>query len=488
MNPNPNGYTPKILVVDDEERIREGCRAVLSQSGFEVASADSGKTGLKMIEDAHYDIVLLDLMMPQMSGLEVLPQLKAAHPDTAVIVITGYATLEHSIEAMKAGAFDFIPKPFTPDQLTVVVEKAIAYTRALQDIANEKSRMRGLVNRLSDGVLATDSRGRIVLANPSFLKMMRYSSGKVIDSNVKDLIHHPAMLEMIHDVLSGSTAEPVEKTREIKIGDETQGGGVVLNVHCAPFRDRSGVNLGSITVLHDITALKEMDRMKSDFVSMVSHEIRSPLNSILMQIRVVLDGLAGEVTEKQKQILGRVAARIQSLVDLATDLLDLSKIESGPIALEKENVQLNQIITDQIALYNDAAAAAGIALEFAPDENLPTLMANRTNMEEVLGNLISNAIKYSPEGGRVRISAAAEADGISLQVQDEGLGIPPEEQTRIFDRFYRVKNSQTRSITGTGLGLAIVKRIVEAHGGSISVKSTQNKGTTFKVQLPIMSD
>jgi len=166
----------------------------------------------------------------------------------------------------------------------------------------------------------------------------------------------------------------------------------------------------------------------------------------------------------------------------------LSKIESGPIALEKENVLLNQIITDQIALYNDAAAAAGIALEFAPDENLPTLMANRTNMEEVLGNLISNAIKYSPEGGRVRISAAAEADGISLQVQDEGLGIPPEEQTRIFDRFYRVKNSQTRSITGTGLGLAIVKRIVEAHGGSISVKSTQNKGTTFKVQLPIMSD
>ncbi|MCU0577712.1 MAG: response regulator, partial [Desulfobacterota bacterium] len=127
---------PTILVVDDEERIREGCQRVLSQEGFEVATADCGAKGLEMIEQKHFDIILLDLMMPSISGFDVLAQVKALHPDSTIIVISGYATVEHSIEAMKRGAFDFIPKPFSPEQLRLLVTKAIEYTRALQDIAS----------------------------------------------------------------------------------------------------------------------------------------------------------------------------------------------------------------------------------------------------------------------------------------------------------------------------------------------------------------
>ena len=133
---------PRILVVDDEERIRDACTMVLEEEGYELATADSGELGLKMIQEHHFDVILLDLMMPNLSGLEVLPQIKDQHPDTAVIVITGYATVEHSIEAMKKGAFDFIPKPFTPDQLRTIVAKSIKYTRALQDIQDSKSRLR----------------------------------------------------------------------------------------------------------------------------------------------------------------------------------------------------------------------------------------------------------------------------------------------------------------------------------------------------------
>ena len=182
-----NQYIPRILVIDDEKRIREACREVLSDKGFEVSVAPDGDDGLRKIEAAHFDIVLLDLMLPGLSGIEVLAKIHSVHTDTVVIVITGYATLEHSIEAMKKGAFDFIPKPFTPDQLRVVVSKAIKYTRALQDIADARSRLRVMVNRLSDGVMTTDSRKRIVLANPAFLHMIGHQGKSVVGSNSESL-------------------------------------------------------------------------------------------------------------------------------------------------------------------------------------------------------------------------------------------------------------------------------------------------------------
>ncbi|MEX1302496.1 MAG: response regulator, partial [Desulfotignum sp.] len=165
-------FSPKVLVVDDEDRIQKACHRLLTQEGCEVALADNGIKGLKMIEDAHFDIVLLDLMMPGVSGMDVLTGIKARHPDTVIIVITGYATLEHSIETMKKGAFDFLSKPFSPQELRVVISKAIEFIRTLQDIASEKTRMRVMVNTLKEGVLTTDHQKSIVLANPAFLKMI----------------------------------------------------------------------------------------------------------------------------------------------------------------------------------------------------------------------------------------------------------------------------------------------------------------------------
>ena len=167
-------FKPKILVIDDEKVIREGCREVLTLDGFEVVLAENGEQGLKMIEKVHFDVVLLDLMMPGISGFDVLSHIKTLHPDTAIIVITGYATVEHSIEAMKNGAFDFIPKPFSPDQLRVVVSKAIEHTSALKDISNEKSRIRVLINLIANGVMVTDVEKKLVLANPAFMKIMGF--------------------------------------------------------------------------------------------------------------------------------------------------------------------------------------------------------------------------------------------------------------------------------------------------------------------------
>jgi PAS domain S-box-containing protein len=479
-----NHSAPTILVIDDEERVREGCRKVLARDGYAVTIAESGAVGLKLIERQHYDLILLDLMMPSLSGFDVLAHVKTLHPDTVIIVISGYATVENSIEAMKKGAFDFIPKPFSPEQLRVLTRKAIEYTRAMQDIADEKSRMRVLINRLTDGVMATDSHKRVVLANPAFLRMAGCREVRVVGRTVGEIIHDGPLEQMIDEALTISGDELVELTQEICCAAEPDQPGPILNARCLPYIDRAGRNVGTITVLHDITTLKRLDQIKSEFVSMVSHEIRSPLNSVLAQIKVILDGLAGEVTPRQQEILGRASEKVKSLVCLSSELLDLARIESGLISQEKEQFNLADILEDQVSFHAAKAQAKGISLALEPLPQLAPVFADRRNLEEVFSNLISNAINYTPEGGKVTISATMDGGYLRASVSDNGIGMAPEDLGHIFNRFYRIKNDQTRFIIGTGLGLAIVKSIVEAHNGFIRVESEPDRGSTFQVYIP----
>lgn len=478
-------YLPKILVIDDEQRIRDACTLVLSDQGFRVTTAPDGEHGLEMIKEQHYDIVLVDLMMPTISGFDVLTKVRENHPDTVVIVITGYATLEHSIEAMKKGAFDFIPKPFTPDQLRAVVRKSLRYTIALQDITDSKSRLRVMVNRLTDGVMTTDAEKLIVQANPAFLHLIDYHGENVIGHKVEDIITDKQLLTSIEDALAMPPDTFAELTSEINIannGDER-----CLGARCAPFRGRTKENLGTITVLHDVTAVKQMDQMKSDFVSMVSHEVRSPMNSLLMQLKIILDGLAGDITEKQKEILERASDKILNLNNLVTELLDLSRIESGLIAHEKEQVDITQLIENQKIFHTPYGEGKNISLTVECEEDLPSILANRQNMDEVFSNLITNAIKYSPDNSSVIIKAITENKYLKILVSDTGFGMNSDELEMIFTRFYRIKDSNTREIQGTGLGLAIVKSIIESHHGKIRVTSVEGEGTTFTILLPLKS-
>jgi two-component system phosphate regulon sensor histidine kinase PhoR len=475
---------PTVLIVDDEDRIRGVCSKLLSNEGYDVAQAVNGEAGMAMIAQRHFDIILLDLMMPGISGLEALGQIRALHPDTVVIVITGYATLDHAVDAMKKGAFDFLPKPFLPQDLRLVVAKAMDHIRKLEDIANEKSRMRTMINHLAGGVMTTDTRKQVALANYAFINLIDYRGPGPVGEPVEKLVSDDKILAMIDQALDMASDQFAEVTAEVSV-PRGQGEERILGVRCVPFRDRLGRNLGTITVLHDITAVKKMDQMKSDFVSMVSHEIRGPLNSVLMQQKVILDGLAGDITEKQREILTRASEKITALVDLSSELLDLAKMESGLISMEKEQLQLSPLLTDQTAFHTPKAQAKNIALELLPLPDLPAVLANRMNMEEVLTNLICNAISYTPQNGRISVSAHSDGSYVCVRVADTGLGIAPEEMGRIFTRFYRVKNEKTRYIIGTGLGLPIVKSILEAHHGRIEVQSEEGKGSTFSVYIPI---
>ncbi len=484
----PEATPIRILVIDDEPRIREACHMVLEDCGYEVTLAPDGIKGLELVQESYFDIVLLDLMMPELSGLDVLANIRECYPDTVVIVITGYATVEHSVDAMKRGAFDFIPKPFSPEQLRVTVSKAIEFNRALRDISETRSRLRTLVNRLSEGVLCINRQHRVVLANPTFLRMAASTTLAPWGLDYREVIGFEPLKELVHEATGGfeGDEDAIEETvRELALCPGEEAEETVVLVRVIPFRNRPGRLVGAIVVLNDITALKHMDRMKSDFVSMVSHELRSPMNSVLMQLQVILEGLAGDLTPKQREILERAYEKIGNLAQMTTELLDLATIESGLIVSERSLLDMAAIIRDQVEFHRPKAESESICLIAEIPESLPPIRANRRNMEEVLSNLLTNAIKYSPNGGVVTVSAEAAGDYFALRVRDTGLGMNEEETKKIFQRFYRVRNQDTRSIQGTGLGLAIVQKIVESHQGKITVESIPQKGSTFTVWLPL---
>jgi len=344
--------------------------------------------------------------------------------------------------------------------------------------------MRVLINLLANGVMVTDAEKNLVLANPAFMKMMGFKGDDIIGRPFTVLIKDEQLQQMIESALSMTEDVLTELTEELDIGEDGEDKKAIYVVKCRPFRDRIGRNLGTITVLSDITYLKDINQRQSDFVSMVAHEIRSPMNSVMAQMKVVQDGLAGDVTQKQSEILGRASEKINGLVTLSSELLDMASREAGLIALERTECDMSEVLKDQVDFHQPKAQAKGIQLKLEPLPDLPPVLANKQNMEEVFSNLITNAINYTPGKGKISVSARSGKHHLCISISDTGFGIAEEDLDRIFDRFYRVKNDKTRYIIGTGLGLPIVKSIVEAHDGMIQVESNPDHGSTFYVYIP----
>lgn len=234
-----------------------------------------------------------------------------------------------------------------------------------------------------------------------------------------------------------------------------------------------------------VARLRDLDQAKSDFVSSVSHELRTPLTSIRGYVEMLRDGDAGELDDEQQHMLSVVERNTDRLLALIEDLLTLSRIESGAFRVALAPVELGPIVEGLLAEMEPHARARGVQLCAEIDAILPPVLGDMSQLERVLLNLLSNAIKFTPDGGSVVVRVSSENDEIELAVIDEGIGIPPEEQGRLFTRFFRASSAQDRAIQGTGLGLVIVKSIVDHHGGRIDVRSQPGEGSTFAVRLPI---
>jgi signal transduction histidine kinase len=492
---NHDADSVRILVVDDERDIREGSERILKRIGFIVHTADRGDEALKVVKEVNPAIVLLDLKMPGMDGLEVLERIHQMDERILVIVITGYATVETAIMAMKEGAYDFIPKPFEPDQLRIVVNRAAEKirltrearkleeekTRTLSDLDTEKSRIRTIIESLPDGVLVTNASGKVVLINPSCKQLLNLDPDIGPGRQIEDYVQDETLSKLVMEISKGKHVDYGDiPDHEFTLATDTY-----LRARAQPVLGERKECLGAVLNFVDITTMKVLDRLKSEFVAKVSHELRSPLSTIHEQLAMVIGDLVNTAPQQDHHILTRAKEKTQGMISLIGDLLDLSRIEEGIICHEPKSIRLDELLTNIVDFLSSRAAASSQSLTLnLPQHPLPEITADPLAMESIFGNLITNAINYTQEGGRIRVDVDMAGINIRVKVVDNGFGIAEKHLAKIFDRFYRVKDDRTRYITGTGLGLPIVKGLVDSLGGIIEVDSTPGAGSIFTVLLP----
>ena len=368
--------TLRVLVTDDEPGMRLGVRRTLAgfradvpdlneKIAFDVTEADNGQAAWDRIEHDPPDILLLDHKMPKLSGLDLLERLRGKNLEMLTIMITAYASIETAVAATKRGAYDFLAKPFTPDELRATVAKAAQ---------------------------------RLVLAR---------------------------------------------RTRALS---------------------------------------EERRHVRFQFVSLLAHELKAPLGAVDGYLNMMLDRSEGEAVAAYDDMIHRSRSRIEGMRKLITDLLDMTRIESGRKNRRPQQLNVVALARDVLDTFRPHAAQRGVLLELHAPDSLE-MTADRGELEILLGNLVSNAVKYNRANGRVHVTLGRDDDCITLAVRDTGIGIEPEEAEQLFNEFARIRKPETQDITGSGLGLSIVKKLVALYGGEVGVVSEPGAGSTFTATL-----
>lgn len=358
----------------------------------------------------------------------------------------------------------------TRDDLTVLVAMAdyaaiaIENARLYQRTDTERRKLETVLTQTENGVIVVDAENRLLLINRAAQDALGVNGNAIIGRSIVESLDDPRLLSLLR--------APGDHPRreEIEVQD-----GRIFNAQRTPIE-----GVGQSIVLQDITHLKELDRIKSEFVTTVSHDLRSPLTAILGYVELI--ERAGEVNEQQRDFIRRVQLSVQQITNLVTDLLDLGRIEAG-LETTRESSPISVLARYAVEGLRSSAETRGLRLQIDLPDDLPMVSGDPIRLRQMIGNLLENAIKYTPTGGEVGMSASAEGDQIILKVRDTGPGIPPADQPYLFDKFFRASNVVDRT-PGTGLGLSIVKSIVDHHDGRIWVESALNKGTTFTVVLP----
>ena len=362
---------------------------------------------------------------------------------------------------------------------------------AIELMTKEEKKMTAIVNSLAEGLVLVDGNHRVLHINPAAEHLLNVGTdqvGEELTLIVQDLTLARTLKESEGPI-------SLNETVNLEVSLDQLGETTTLRIVASPFLDEEGAVLGTVYVFDDITREKEIDRMKSDFVSLVSHELRTPMTSIIGFVSLILEGKTGPINDKQRRSLVRVQHQAERLAALINDLLDISRIEAGRIQMKREEISVSEIAEQRIEEISPQADEKSIELRMFAPESLPHTVGDRERIGQVFTNLIGNAIKFTPEKGKiaVRISADGAPPGkpdrtLHIEVIDTGEGIPIDERERVFNRFHQLGNVNTRQEGGSGLGLSIVKSIVESHGGSVWVDDGyEGQGSNFQFTLPIES-
>lgn len=526
-------YRERVLVVDDEADVLELCRRLLEREGYWVITAKDGQEAINKAREYPIDLLLTDIKMPGMSGLEIAQAMKAMDPNMVCITMTGYSTMSTAIEALRLGVDEFVVKPFTPEELLSSINKALEKVRLRQ----ENIRLRALIplfelnKTLLSLVRETEILEHVVSvaqretqAAGALATLVDVKSGQVVCRCSKGMLERanvgqrnsdwpiPWMIidqaqELVISHLDSSKNLYQEQLEPLGIGSlighplivQEQPMGVLIvakGIEDAPFRasdaellgilsGQAGIAIANARLFAEIQRayeeLQKLDRMKSEFINIAAHELRTPL-AILMGYASILEEESTGETRERLEIVVRNATRLRALID---DMLNLRHLERGEDMFHPEPFQLPEVVQSVVADLMPLARDKSLCIQLALDPDLPALFTDRQKVEIILANLLSNAVKFTPPHGEITIRAGVQGQEVLVSVQDTGIGIPAEALDRVFEPFFQVADSLTREHGGIGLGLAIAKGMVERCGGRIWAESIVGKGSRFSFTLPL---
>jgi two-component system phosphate regulon sensor histidine kinase PhoR len=385
-----------------------------------------------------------------------------------------------------------IPDAFGPDQerlLTIAAAQAaiaIENARLFSEMLSEKRRTDAIIRYMADGLLMLDRHKVVVSCNPALATMLGMRRQDILGQPAVDPESDPRLRAICEPATVKERTGVLAHEVEIPRAGSEDGEALKprrLRIFSTPVNDETGQRIGEVRVVHDVTKEREIDEMKNEFFSTISHELRTPLFSIQGFVRLILDDEVPDA-ETQREFLGIIGRQAEQLGQLVNNLLNISRLESGMLEMERKSVQLLDVLQQTVSKLQGMAQSKDIVLEANLPTDLPPVTGDRGWLEQVATNLVGNAIKFTPEGGKVRISAQQSNDQVLVEVSDTGIGIPADALDRIFDKFYRVPHESGERSEGTGLGLHIAKQIVELHDGRILAESNVGEGSTFWFMLP----
>jgi signal transduction histidine kinase/DNA-binding response OmpR family regulator len=532
----------RVLLVEDNDDDALLIRESLAETKIEIHRAERLSSALERLAEGRFDAVLLDLSLPDARGLETISRLRRQAAAVPMVVLTGLDDEEVAMRAVEEGAQDYLIKGRVDGHLLARSLRYAIQRHRTEEILKKRNRELLILQKISETILGSLDLKAVLekilaeaMASESFdLGNIRLldPSGEMLEVVVNRGYRHPQ---------SGSSHRALARTtdsRQSKFGERLFNEPCIEEQlqQCNGFRTlknegvesfimvpvrANGEVLGTLQLasrkprrfkdeevnllqtignqmgvavqkvkLYEETArqaleLERANKLQADFTAMIAHDLRSPLMNIMGVAEVMIEGMFGSVTREQKKWLARVQSNSQSLVDLVSDFLDVSKLESGYVDISREAVSLAALIQKSVESHRVVALSKKISLHGTADPALPLVHADPRRLEQVLSNLISNAFKFAREGGKVEVEAVpAEGPMVNVRVRDNGAGIAADEIDQLFEKYRQAGNVKYSSQKGTGLGLVICKMIVEAHGGRIWVESEPAKGSTFYFSLP----
>jgi PAS domain S-box-containing protein len=482
----PDSDSYFLLLVDDNPINLELLSRRLMKKNYWVVTADSGKKALDLLDKESFDLVLLDYMMPDLNGIDVLRQIrkKFTMAHLPVIMLTAKTENENLVEALTAGANDFIAKPIDFEVLIARVNSQLMHRTLERSLRKSESQYRELFDNASDLIFSFAPDGHFIYYNQSFIRNLGINESDIYEISFFDLIS-PAYKMQLNFFVESLLVEKQLNNFELCLlrpnGKEIYLEG---NINTSWNKQKISAYRG---IFHDISERKKTEGLKNAFVSMVSHELRTPLTSIRGSLSLALGEVLGPISPDIKELLDISYRNCDRLLFLINDILDIDKIKAGMMEFHFEPLDLNVILAKALISNQSYAFQFGTQFHFEPLGAPAWVQADQERLLQVVANLLSNASKFSHPQARVEISVEEPSEGIyRVLVQDFGEGIPEEFHSQVFSKFAQADNSTTRSKGGSGLGLAISKEIIEKHGGELGFFSVLAQGSTFYFDLPAL--